>query len=95
LIKAYIETAAVPAVFGKYRVRTIFGTNRQPGIKFGLSVPALFVRDPSLERAGDVYPHQKAGRYVTINDFLTGLLAAPVSGADSATKLEGKKHKRK
>ena len=31
LLTAYFTDAAVAAVYGKYRVRTVFGSNRQPG----------------------------------------------------------------
>ena len=91
LSAAYIKAAVMPSVYGKYRVRTVFGTNRQPGIKFGLSVPALFVHDPSGETAGHVYPHDKLGRYVTISEFLTELLAGSSKDEDAATRPNGKK----
>ena len=32
LLTAYFTDAAVAAVYGKYRVRTVFGSNRQPGV---------------------------------------------------------------
>ena len=41
LMTAYISEAAVAAVYGKYRVRNVFGSNRRPGSAFGQGVPAL------------------------------------------------------
>jgi hypothetical protein len=95
LSTAYIRAAAVPATYGKYRVRTVFGTNRQPGIKFGTSVPALFVHDPSGEMAGDVYPHDKSGRYVTISEFLAELLAGLTNGGEATTPTKPNGRKRR
>jgi hypothetical protein len=72
---AYIR-AILPSVYRKYRVRRIFGSNRQAGLFFGRGVPALLISDPTHKTPGDVYPHEQAGRIVTIHDFLTELLAA-------------------
>jgi hypothetical protein len=72
---AYIR-AIVPSVYRKYRVRRMFGSNRQAGLLFGREVPALLVSDPTHKTPGDVYPHDQAGRIVTIHDFLTELRAA-------------------
>jgi|SRR5208282_894171 len=90
LMTAYISDAAVAAVYGKYRVRNVFGSNRQPGSSFGQGVPALSVRDPSAKTAPNVYPHNASGRYVTICEFLTQLLANPAKPqADSPEKSNG------
>lgn len=67
---AYIR-AILPSVYRKYRVRRIFGSNRQAGLFFGRGVPALLISDTTHKTPGDVYPHEKAGRIVTIHDFLT------------------------
>ncbi len=75
LMTAYISEAAVAAVYGKYRVRNVFGSNRRPGSAFGQGVPALSVRDESADAAPSVYPHNMSGRCVTICDFLTRILA--------------------
>ena len=72
LEQAYIR-AIVPSVYRKYRVRRIFGSNRQAGLLFGRSVPALLISDPFHKTPGDVYPHDEAGRIVTIHDFLATL----------------------
>jgi len=78
LMTAYISEAAVAAVYGKYRVRNVFGSNRRPGSAFGQGVPALSVRDASADVAPKVYPDNASGRYVTIYEFLTQTLANPV-----------------
>jgi hypothetical protein len=72
LESAYIR-AITPSVYRKYRVRRIFGSNRQAGLFFGRGVPALLVSDPSQKTPGDVYPHEEGGRIVTIHDFLMTL----------------------
>lgn len=77
LMTAYISEAAVAAVYGKYRVRNVFGSNRRPGSAFGQGVPALSVRDASADAAPSVYPHNMSGRCVTICEFLTRILADP------------------
>jgi hypothetical protein len=79
LLTAYFTDAAVAAVYGKYRVRTVFGSNRHPGISFGKGVPALSVRGSAANTAPNVYPHNMSGRYVTIYEFLTQTLVNPVS----------------
>lgn len=61
--------AVMPSVWHKYRVRTIFGTNRQSGIFFGREQPALLLE-------GDIwgiYPHEKEGKKVLIETFLASL----------------------
>ena len=61
--------AVMPSVWYKYRVRTVFGTNRQSGIFFGREQPALLME-------GDIwgiYPHEKDGEKVLIESFLANL----------------------
>ena len=63
-------TACLPSVKHKYRVRTVFGTNRQSGIFFGKHQPALYLE-------GDLWhvcPHEKNGTLITIEEFLSNLL---------------------
>jgi hypothetical protein len=60
------------------RLRTVFGSNRQPGVSFRKGVPALSVRGLAANAAPNVYPHNMSGRYVTIHEFLTQTLANPV-----------------
>lgn len=61
--------AVMPSVWKKYRIRKIFGTNRQSGIFFGREQPALLLE-------GDVwgiYPHEQDKKLVTIENFLENL----------------------
>lgn len=61
--------AVMPSVWHKYRVRTVFGTNRQSGIFFGREQPALLLE-------GDIwgiYPHEKDGKKVLMETFLASL----------------------
>jgi hypothetical protein len=76
---AYIR-AIVPSVYRKYRVRRMFGSNRHAGLLFGRDVPALLVSDTTHKTPGDVYPHEQAGRIVTIHEFLTQLSATRPKG---------------
>ncbi len=71
--------ATIPAIYKKYEVRTIFGTNRRSACLFGLQVPALVVR-PTPGAVGDTYPHrERPDTIVTIRDFLSNALANPAS----------------
>src|SRR5262249_29187336 len=74
----YIE-AIVPSVLKKYRVRQVFGSRRRAGWLFGRGVPALTVAGPS-GTVEDVYPHDRAGKLVTILDFFDSLSEEPPSG---------------
>jgi hypothetical protein len=67
----YIE-AIMPSVLKKYRVRQVFGSRRRAGWMFGRGVPALAVVGPS-GTVEDVYPHDRAGKVVTISDFFDSL----------------------
>ena len=68
--------ATIPAVYKKYEVKRIFGTNRHSACWFGLQVPALVVKE-TPDSVGDTYPHRKSGNtVVTIHEFLTTALAA-------------------
>ena len=61
--------AILPSVWNKYRVRTIFGTNRHSGVFFGKEQPALLVE-------GDIwgiFPHKKDGKEISIENFLENL----------------------
>lgn len=75
---AYIR-AIVPSVWKKYRIRGVFGTHRYAGCKFGRSVPALLVCDPLADRVDDVFPHQEAGRIVTVREALLQAIQATAS----------------
>lgn len=69
--------ATIPAVYKKYEVKRVFGTNRHSACWFGLQVPALVVK-PTPDAVGDTYPHRESGnRIVTIHEFLTATVAVP------------------
>ncbi|MBF6570976.1 MAG: hypothetical protein IVW54_19090 [Candidatus Binataceae bacterium] len=66
--------ATIPAVYKKYEVKRIFGTNRHSACWFGVQVPALLVKHDDDE-VGDTYPHRKSRNIVvTIHEFLTSTL---------------------
>ena len=67
----YIE-AIGPSVVKKYRVRQVFGSRRRAGWLFGRGVPALVVVGSS-GAAEDVYPHERAGKLVTISEVFDSL----------------------
>jgi hypothetical protein len=68
--------AIIPAVYKKYEVKRIFGTNRHSACWFGVQVPALIVKRNADDIVGDTYPHrEQSNSVVTIHDFLTGALA--------------------
>jgi hypothetical protein len=61
----------LPAVYKRYEVRKVLGTNRHSACWFGAEVPALFVTN--TDSVGDTYPHRKGNRVTTIHNFLAGL----------------------
>jgi len=61
----------IPAVYKRYEVRKVLGTNRHSACWFGAEVPALFVTN--TDSVGDTYPHRKGNRITTIHNFLVGL----------------------
>jgi hypothetical protein len=65
----YIREAAVMGAFTSHAVREslVAGT---PGTKFGVSVPEFRIEGAMRDDPGDVYPHEAAGRFVTILEFL-------------------------
>ena len=73
LSSLYFE-AIRPAIYNKYPVRLIFGTNRNSGFMFGKGVPALVVYESGKEYPSDVYPHGSGDQIVTIKAFLENLL---------------------
>ena len=68
LADAYIR-AIMPSVWKKYRVRTVFGSNRHSGVFFGKQQPALLVEGEQW----DIYPHEKDEKRVLIETFLQDL----------------------
>jgi hypothetical protein len=69
----YMEAVA-PAVYKKYHVRKVFGSNRHSASFFGKEVPALLVYEPGKQYPSDIYPHQAGDHVVTIRAFLEDLL---------------------
>ncbi len=66
--RLYIK-AITPSVHRKYKIRKVFGTNRQSGFLFGKKVPALLVYERG-EFPTDIYPHIAYSRIVRIEEFL-------------------------
>jgi len=73
-------------------VRQVFGSRRHSGWLFGRGVPALVVVGAS-GFAEDVYPHDSAGRYVMIAEFLANLARGVKrdGGQKGATKRADRK----
>lgn len=74
--EAYVRVS-LPAVYRRYELRKLLGTNRRSACWFGAEVPALLVT--LGDAASDTYPHRKENRIATIHDFLTNLLATGTS----------------
>lgn len=73
---AEYSRATIPAVYKKYEVKRIFGTNRHSACWFGIQVPALIVKRSAEDIVGDTYPHrEQPNSVVTIHDFLMDALA--------------------
>jgi len=72
LYSAYTR-ATIPAIYWKYEVKRVFGTNRHSACWFGRHVPALTVKR-NADDVGDTYPHMKGRTIVTIHEFLTKAL---------------------
>lgn len=68
--------ATIPAIYKKYEVKRVFGTNRHSACWFGLQVPALVVKESS-DSVGDTYPHRESrNTIVTIYQFLSAAVAS-------------------
>jgi hypothetical protein len=68
--KEYLNKAAVIASYHHYRVHGVYGSDRDQFRCFGVEVPALWIEGSAPNDPGDIYPHEKNGKYVTISDFL-------------------------
>jgi hypothetical protein len=79
LLGRYIEAIGA-SVVKKYRVRQVFGSRRRAGWLFGRGVPGLVVVGPS-GTVEDLYPHEGAGKLVTISDFFDSLRHEAAAGA--------------
>ncbi len=69
IINRIYSAAAAASASNKYKIRQVFGSVRYSGWLFGRGVPALIVFDDN-NFAKDVYPHNNAGKIVTIQDLL-------------------------
>lgn len=69
----HYEKAWIPSVIKKYKIRKVFGTQRNSGSFFG-EVPALLVYEEGAQYPSDVFPHDKHGRIVEIEEFLEEIL---------------------
>jgi len=68
-LRAHYTKALLPSVWNKYRIRTVFGTNRNSGCFFGKEQPALLIEGDVWE----IFPHEKDGKKVIIEKFLSSL----------------------
>jgi hypothetical protein len=72
--------AIIPAVYKKYEVKRVFGTNRHSACWFGVQVPALIVKRNAQDIVGDTFPHRvPPNSIITIHDFLTSAFAIVAS----------------
>jgi len=67
--------AVIPSVRKHYSVRHIFGTRNKRGKFFGRQQPALLVYKENSRHPEDIYPHEKEGEKITIEDYLERILA--------------------
>ena len=79
----YIKDAVPSSVRKRYRIAHLFGTQKRSGIFFGKEQPSLlFYAEGEFTDAGrltakeptDVYPHDKGGRRISIEEFLLSKL---------------------
>jgi len=63
------QKAWAPSVLKKYKIRKVFGTQRNPGCQFG-EIPALLVYKDDSNHSSDVFPHDKHGKLETVEEFL-------------------------
>lgn len=85
LERAY-ESAVIPSVWNRYRIRKVFGTNSSSASFFGRGVPALLVYEG--ERPVHVFPHEELGEVVTICDYLQQLLGANGGREELAGRMD-------
>jgi hypothetical protein len=72
----YLSEAAVCASYHHYVVHGVYGSNSDQYRSFGVGVPALRIERSSPDDPGDIYPHEKDGKYVTIHHFLNRIGAS-------------------
>jgi hypothetical protein len=89
--KAIYESLIPLAISKKYKIRTVFGTKHETGIRFGIQVPALLVFKQRIRAPVNVYPHREnGGNTVTINHYLLSLLLeGRYTNVQDRIRLEG------
>ena len=86
LNQAY-EAAVKAAVWNRYPIRKVFGTNKSSASFFGRGVPAMLVYEG--ERTIQVYPHEGAeGKPVTIRDHLEKLVHGDQRGEALVSRMD-------
>lgn len=68
------EKAWRPSIWKRYKLRTVFGSHRRPGIFFGKKEPALLVYEENSDYPMDVYPHDDHGRISKIEEALREII---------------------
>ncbi len=86
LNRAY-DAAVKAAVWNRYPIRKVFGTNKSSASFFGGGVPALLVYE--AERPVHVFPHEEpGGEAATIRDYLDKLLRGDGGGKELAQRMD-------
>jgi hypothetical protein len=85
LSRAY-EDAVKAAVWNRYPIRKVFGTNSSSGCFFGKEVPALIVWNDNQVK--DVFPHEEDGGAATIRAYLESQLGIKTSGSSLAREMD-------
>ena len=70
----YIKEAVPSSVRKRYRIAHLFGTQKRSGIFFGKEQPSLLFYAEGSNVPTDVYPHDKEGRRISIEEFLLSKL---------------------
>ena len=70
----YIKEAVPSSVRKRYRIAHLFGTQKRSGIFFGKEQPSLLFYAEGSNVPTDVYPHDKEGRRISIEEFLVSKL---------------------
>ena len=70
----YIKDAVPSSVRKRYRIAHLFGTQKRSGIFFGKEQPSLLFYAEGSNVPTDVYPHDKEGRRISIEEFLVSKL---------------------
>ena len=70
----YIKEAVPSSVRKRYRIAHLFGTQKRSGIFFGKGQPSLLFYAEGSNVPTDVYPHDKEGRRISIEEFLVSKL---------------------